>query len=36
MTRLCFISPYKTHYQLGQNSGGARSCPVLAILSLFG
>jgi hypothetical protein len=31
MAHLCFIPPYKAHSQLGQNNGGARSCPVLAI-----
>jgi hypothetical protein len=28
--------PYKTHSQLGQNSGGARSGLFLPFLSLFG
>jgi hypothetical protein len=29
-------APYKAHFQLGQNSGGARSALFLLFLSLFG
>jgi hypothetical protein len=35
LTRLCFISPYNVPYQLGQNSDGTRSYPVLVLFLLF-